>query len=89
MEQGQYRRPPRRRRRRINWTGVIFWLVVLAIVITVIALLFKPADKPADLPDNNPTDYYVDILPIQAILFLPNSMQKAGDNSIFSLRGTL
>ena len=31
MEQGQYQRR-RHRRKRINWTGVIFWLVVLAIV---------------------------------------------------------
>lgn len=50
MNQGKYQ-APRRRRRRINWTGVFFWLVVLAIIVAGIVLLCRSCDRPEDEPD--------------------------------------
>ena len=39
MTQGKYQ--AKRRRRRINWTGVLFWLVVLALLVTLVVLLCR------------------------------------------------
>lgn len=50
MAQGKYQ-ARRRRRRRINWTGILFWIVLLALVITLIVLLFRgcsPSETPKD-----------------------------------------
>ncbi len=56
MKQGKYLAQPKRRKRHINWTGVVFWLVLLAILITGIVLLTKSCNQ-ADAPaaTNPPT----------------------------------
>jgi len=62
MEERQ--NPRRRRRKRINWTGVIFWLVILVIIITVIALLTKSKDN-AELPTDPDTSFMETLPPLQ------------------------
>ena len=43
MKRGKYQ--AKRRRRRINWTGVLFWLVVLALLVTLVVLLCRGCDQ--------------------------------------------
>lgn len=45
MKQGKYLNKRYRRKKRINWTGVIFWLVILAVIIAGIALLSKSCSQ--------------------------------------------
>lgn len=55
MKQGKYLAQPKRRKRHINWTGVIFWLVILGILILGIALLAKSCNQAdAPVPTNPP-----------------------------------
>lgn len=49
MKQGKYLDKRHRRRRRLNWSGIIFWLVILAVIIAGIVLLAKSCDQ-ADTP---------------------------------------
>ena len=49
MKQGKYLDNRYRRRRRLNWTGIIFWLVILAVIVTGIVLLTKSCSQ-ADAP---------------------------------------
>ncbi len=54
MKQGKYLAKRPRRPKRINWTGIFFWLAVLAILITGIALLVKSCNQANPPADTNP-----------------------------------
>ena len=62
MEQGRYPSHRRRRRKRVNWIGVIFWLVIIALLITTLVVLFKPVNKPSAMSDDQILRSFVDRL---------------------------
>ena len=52
MAQGRYQR--RRRRRRVNWLGIIFWLLVLGLLTTLIVFLFRGCGTTEPSQQTNP-----------------------------------
>ena len=46
MREGKYE-SKHRRRRRINRTGIVFWLVILALIVTVVVLIVRGCRKAA------------------------------------------